>query len=218
MKITLPLTLSLCALIPLSHADEELAPPDVDFYAEAQMIRADMDPYGFDTADGLNINIGLWLNSVKLGKNSRFGLEAGFVSQSEVNENRDFVRPPNPGSEAAVASSVRVQQEDSLKINGLTLGLVWQSPYWLYLKGGGYLYDFKLEQKQERVFLDAADTEISRRNDGTDSGDQSGIAPFVTAGVAVPILDNLSLTAQYQYTSLESENYGTMGIGLRYTN
>ncbi|MEQ3723415.1 hypothetical protein [Alcanivorax sp.] len=218
MKITLPLTLGLCALIPLAHADEELAPPDVDFYAEAQMIRADMDPYGFDTADGLNINIGLWLNSVELGKNSRFGLEAGFVSQSDVSDNLDFVRPPEGTSEASIASSVRVQQENSLTINGLTLGVVWQSPYWLYLKGGGYLYDFKLEQEQERIFLDPTGAEISRRNDGTDSNDQNGIAPFATVGVAVPILDQLFLTAQYQYTNLESEAYGTLGIGLRYTN
>ena len=76
MKITLPLTLGFTALVSLAHADEELAPPDVDFYAEAQMMRADMDPYGFDTADGLNIKIGMWLNSVKLGKTAASGWKA----------------------------------------------------------------------------------------------------------------------------------------------
>ena len=219
MKTTLPLTAALTgALIAPLHAEEELAPPDVDFYAEAQMIRADMDPYGFDTADGLNINIGMWLNSVELGKNSRFGLEAGFVNQSELREDSMFTRSPTTSEQGAGASSVRVEEETSLKLNGFTLAAVWQSPYWLYVKGGAYLYDFKVEDDQRRVLLDGGGATVDTVNDAPESDSQSGIAPFVTAGVAVPLLEKLSFTAEYQYTSLESETYGTLGIGLRFTN
>lgn len=220
MKITLPLTLGLCALIPLAHADEELAPPDVDFYAEAQMMRADMDPYGFDTADGLNIKIGMWLNSVKLGKNSRFGLEGGFVSQSEVSNDSQFTRAPNPNNETLPGvTSVRVTDENSLDISGFTVGAIWQSPYWLYIRGGGYLYSFKLENRQDRILLDNnGDTVGPPVNGAPESDSQNGIAPYLGAGLAVPLLDNLSLTVDYQQTQLESESYGTTGIGLRYSN
>lgn len=218
MKITLPLTLGFTALVSLAHADEELAPPDVDFYAEAQMIRADMDPYGFDTADGLNIKIGLWLNSVTLGKNSRFGLEGGFVSQSEVSNNSQFIRSPSVSEQNAGASSVRVQEEDSLDLSGFTVGALWQSPYWLYLRGGGYIYNLKLENRQDRILLDNNGDTVSTVNGAPESDSQSGIAPYLGAGLAVPLLDNLSLTVDYQQTQLESESYGTMGIGLRYTN
>ncbi len=217
MKTTLPLTVALTgALIAPLHAEEELAPPDVDFYAEAQMIRADMDPYGFDTADGLNINIGMWLNSVELGKNSRFGLEAGFVSQDDVENLNTFSRPG--GISDNNADIVVVEEEESLELNGFTLSAIWQSPYWLYFKAGGYLYDFKVETKQRRNLQDNSGSTFQVVNDAPESDSQSGIAPFVTAGVAVPLLEKLSLTAEYQYTSLESETYGTLGIGLRFTN
>ena len=218
MKITLPLTLSFTALVSLAHADEELAPPDVDFYAEAQMMRADMDPYGFDTADGLNIKIGLWLNSVTLGKNSRFGLEGGFVSQSEVSNNSQFTRAPSVSEQNAGASSVLVQEEDSLDLSGFTVGALRQSPYWLYLRGGGYIYNLKLENRQDRILLDGGGSTVNTVNDSPVSDSQSGIAPYLGIGLAVPLLENLSLTADYQQTQLESESYGTMGIGLRYSN
>lgn len=220
MKITLPLTLGLCALIPLAHADEELAPPDVDFYAEAQMLRADMDPYGFDTADGLNIKIGMWLNSVTLGKNSRFGLEGGFVSQSEVSNDSQFTRAPVPGEQppGAGVTSVSVREEESLDVSGFTVGALWQSPYWLYLRGGGYIYNFKLKNRQDRILLNGSGNTVQTVNDAPTSDSQSGIAPYLGAGLAVPLLDNLSLTVDYQQTQLESESYGTTGIGLRYSN
>lgn len=219
MKITLPLTLGLCALIPLAHADEELAPPDVDFYAEAQMIRADMDPYGFDSADGLNIKIGLWLNSVELGKNARFGLEGGFVSQSEVSNDSQFTRAPVPGEQLPGVTSVSVRETESLDVSGFTVGALWQSPYWIYLRGGGYIYNFKLENRQDRILLDNnGDTVGPPVNGAPESDSQSGIAPYLGAGLAVPLLDNLSLTVDYQQTQLESESYGTTGIGLRYSN
>ncbi|MZR61513.1 outer membrane protein [Alcanivorax sp. DP30] len=219
MKTTLPLTLALAgALITPVHAEEELAPPDVDFFVQAQMTKADMDPYGFDTADGLTINIGMWLNSVDLGEKSRFGIEGGFVTQGDVDETNDFIRAPSVSEDQAGASSVRVRQEDSLELSGFTAGVVWQSPYWLYLKAGGYLYDLKLDNRQQRILLDVNGDTVTTVNDAPQSDSQSGFAPYVTAGVAVPVLDRLSLTAQYQYTNLESENFGTLGIGLRFTN
>ena len=219
MKTTLPLTLALTgALISPLHAEEELAPPDVDFFVQAQMTKADMDPYGFDTADGLTINIGMWLNSVDLGEKSRFGLEGGFVTQGDVDEVTTFTRSPSVSEAGAGADAVRLQQEDSLELNGFTAGVVWQSPYWLYLKAGGYLYDLKLETRQQRILLDVNGDTVTTVNDAPQSENQSGFAPYVTAGIAVPVLDRLSLTAQYQYTNLESENFGTLGFGLRFTN
>ncbi|WP_290524906.1 outer membrane beta-barrel protein [Alcanivorax sp.] len=219
MKTTLPLSLALTgALITPLHAEEELAPPDVDFFVQAQMSKADMDPYGFDTADGLTINVGMWLNSVTLGENSRFGLEGGFVTQGDVDELTDFTRAPSVSETGAGATSVRVQQEDSLELGGFTAGVVWQSPYWLYLKAGGYLYDLKLETRQQRILLDVNGDTVTTVNDAPQSESQSGLAPYATAGLAIPLLDSLSLTAQYQYTNMESENFGTLGIGLRFTN
>ncbi len=219
MKTTLPLTLALAgALISPLHAEEELAPPDVDFFVQAQMTQADMDPYGFDTADGLTINIGMWLNSVDLGEKSRFGLEGGFVTQGEVDEFTEITRAADAFEDDVGAVTTRVETEDSLQLSGFTAGVVWQSPYWLYLKAGGYLYDFKLKENQSRVLLDGSGDTITVVKDSPQSESQSGLAPYVTAGIAIPVLDRLSLTAQYQYTNLESENFGTLGIGLRFTN
>lgn len=170
MKTTLPLTLALTgALITPLHAEEELAPPDVDFFIQAQMIKADMDPYGYDAADGLTINIGMWLNSIELGEKSRFGLEGGFVAQGDVNEDSQFTRAPSVSEQGAGANSVRVQQEDSLELSGFTAGVVWQSPYWIYLKAGGYLYDMKLENRQQRILLDVNGNTIQTVNDAPQS-------------------------------------------------
>ena len=219
MKTKLPLTLALAgALITPLHADDDLAPPDVDFFVQAQVTKANMDPYGFDTADGLTINVGMWLNSIDLGEKARFGLEGGFVTQGDVDELTEFTRTPSVSETDAGANTVRIRQEDSLELSGFTAGVVWQSPYWLYLKAGGYLYDLKLDSRQQRILLDVNGDTVTTVNDAPQSENQSGIAPYVTAGIALPVMDRLSLTAQYQYTNLESENFGTLGIGLRFTN
>ncbi|MCK0152199.1 porin family protein [Alcanivorax sp. S6407] len=219
MKTTLPLTLALAgALMSPLHAEEDLAPPDVDFFVQAQVTQADMDPYGYDSADGLTINVGMWLNSVNLGEKSRFGLEGGFVTQGDVDERSDFTRDPTVSETGAGADSVRVQQESSLELSGFTAGVVWQSPFWLYLKAGGYLYNLKQEDRQYRYLLDTNGDTLTTITDAPQSDSLSGVAPYATAGIAIPVLDNLSLTAQYQVTNLESENFNTLGFGLRFTN
>lgn len=221
MKTTLPLTLGLGAalLSPFVHAQEELAPPDVDFYAEAQMLRADLSPYGFDTTDGLDIRLGMWLNSVDMGGNSRLGLEAGFVRQSEDTITQISKRSPSGVSETSIPSidAVEVLDEDSLRVNGFTLGTIWQTQRWVYLKAGAYFYDFKQENRHERHFLNNSGDEISSKVDLSNDSN-SGIAPYATVGAAIPLLDNLSLTADYTQTQMESEHFGTFGIGLRFTN
>lgn len=216
MKTTLPLTLALTgALITPLHAEEELAPPDVDFFVEAQVTKADMEPYGFDEdADGLTINVGMWLNSIDLGEKSRLGLEAGFVNQSDVSKTRQFRRPGTPSDNNA--DTVIFDQDITLEMSGITAGVVWQSPFWLYLKAGGYLYDRKVKQQQTRTLLDNTGTAFQTVNDAPETDSVSEVSPYMTAGIAIPVLDNLSLTAQYQY--LESENFSTVGFGLRYSN
>ena len=111
-----------------------------------------------------------------------------------------------------------MQEEDSLDLSGFTVGALWQSPYWLYLRGGGYIYNLKLENRQDRILLDGGGSTVNTVNDAPVSDSQSGIAPYLGAGLAIPLLDNLSLTVDYQQTQLESESYGTMGVGLRYSN
>lgn len=226
MKTTLPLTLGLGAALlspfaSLAHAEEELAPPDVDFYAEAQMLRADLAPYGFDTADGLDIRLGMWLNSLDLGGDSRLGLEAGFLRHSEESNINQFDRPPE-SNETPINSTpidtVSITEEDSLRLSGFTVGVVWQTKRWVYLKGGAYIYDFKQESRQQRAFLDNNGDTVASLNEAPNNDSQSGIAPYLGVGLAIPVLDKLSVTADYRQTHLESEHYGTFGIGLRFTN
>ena len=220
MKTILPLTLGLGAalLSPFVHAEEELAPPDVDFYAEAQMLRADLAPYGFDTTDGLDIRLGMWLNSLDLGGDSRLGLEAGFLRQSKDSIDSEFVRAPTVSEQGAGASSVRINEEDSLEINGFTVGVLWQTKRWVYLKGGAYIYDFELENRQQRILLDNNGDSLVTLREAPSNDSQSGIAPYLGVGLAIPVLDKLSVTADYRQTQLESENYGTFGVGLRFSN
>lgn len=223
MKTTLPLTLGLGAalLSPFVHAEEELAPPDVDFYAEAQMLRADLAPYGFDTTDGLDIRLGMWLNSVDLGGDSRLGLEAGFLRHSEDSSINQFDRDPESNEtpiNGTTIDTVSITEEDSLRLNGFTVGVVWQTKRWVYLKGGAYIYDFKLENRQQRVFLDNNGDTVASLNEAPSNDSESGIAPYLGVGLAIPVLDKLSVTADYRQTQLESEHFGTFGIGLRFTN
>ena len=219
MKITLPLSFCLFAglLAPL-HAEEELAPPNVDFFAEAQILQADMAPYGYDDADGLSITLGFWLNDVKWAKNSRFGLEASFIRQNEESTSSSFNRAPTQSESQAGASSVDVFNDSDLKLSGFALGAVWQSPRWVYLRGGAYLYSFKESFQQERVLLDNLGDTVTTITDSPSSNNQSGVAPYLAAGVAVPLSENIALTGEYRATQLESENYDTIGIGFRYSN
>jgi hypothetical protein len=223
MKTILPLTLGLGAalLSPFIHAEEELAPPDVDFYAEAQMLRVDLAPYGFDTTDGLDIRLGMWLNSVDIGGNSRLGLEAGFLRNSEDSNDRQFERAPESNEtpiNGTPIDSVRISEENSLRLNGITVGVVWQTKRWVYLKGGAYIYDFKLENSQQRAFLDNNSDTVATVNEAPTNDSQSGIAPYISVGLAIPVLDKLSVTADYRQTQLESENFGSFGVGIRFSN
>ena len=223
MKTILPLTLGLGAalLSPFIHAEEELAPPDVDFYAEAQMLRVDLAPYGFDTTDGLDIRLGMWLNSVDIGGNSRLGLEAGFLRNSEDSNDRQFERAPESNEtpiNGTPIDSVRISEENSLRLNGITVGVVWQTKRWVYLKGGAYIYDFKLENSQQRAFLDNNSDTVATVNEAPTNDSQSGIAPYISVGLAIPVLDKLSFTADYRQTQLESENFGSFGVGIRFSN
>lgn len=223
MKTTLPLTLGLGAalLSPFVHAQEELAPPDVDFYAEAQMLRADLAPYGFDTTDGLDIRLGMWLNSVDLGGDSRLGLEAGFLRHSEDSSINQFDRDPESNEtpiNGTAIDTVSITEEDSLRLNGFTVGVVWQTKRWVYLKGGAYIYDFKLENRQQRTFRDNNGDAVASLNEAPTSDSQSGIAPYLGVGLAIPVLDKLSITADYRQTQIESEHFGTFGVGLRFSN
>jgi len=223
MKTILPLTLGLGAalLSPFVHAEEELAPPDVDFYAEAQMLRADLAPYGFDTADGLDIRLGMWLNSVDLGGDSRLGLEAGFLRHSEKSNINQFDRAPESNEtpiNGTTIDTVSITEEDSLRLSGFTVGVVWQTKRWVYLKGGAYIYDFDLENRQQRAFLDNNGDTVVSLNEAPSNDSESGIAPYLGIGLAIPVVDKLTVTADYRQTQLESEHFGTFGIGLRFTN
>ncbi|HBC19780.1 MAG TPA: hypothetical protein DC022_13800, partial [Alcanivorax sp.] len=84
---------------------------------------------------------------------------------------------------------------------------VWQTKRWVYLKGGAYIYDFKLENSQQRAFLDNNSDTVATVNEAPTNDSQSGIAPYISVGLAIPVLDKLSVTADYRQTQLESENF-----------
>ncbi|EKF74990.1 hypothetical protein A11A3_06036 [Alcanivorax hongdengensis A-11-3] len=217
MKTTLPLILGLsCALTAPLHA-EELAPPNVDFYGEFQVNRNDLGNLGVDQADGLSVRAGMWLNDLGGPWGSRFGLEAGLIRLGEDNADSSYTRSPT-ASEAGVNGADVVQINDRLnvKVNGLGFGGIWDSGHWLYLRGGAYLYDYKATERSQRVLIDNGGNPSVTYNDTPASDDTNTLAPYLGAGFAVRLTGPLVLVADYTSYRVESEQVGSVSLGLRY--
>ena len=71
---------------------------------------------------------------------------------------------------------------------------------------------------EQRTLLDNNGDTVVSLTEAPSSDSQSGIAPYLGVGLAIPVVDKLTVTADYRQTQLESENFGTFGIGLRFTN
>lgn len=218
MKTTLPLALGLfTALLSPLHAEQELTAPDVSFYLDAQATRANYDAYGLNTSDGLAVKGGMWLNSVDTGGQSRLGLDIGLLRLGKDTRYTQFTRAPTV-SDGTNTDSVVVKQRDALELNGMTLGTTWDTGHLVYLRAGAFLYNYKATQDQQRLLINNTTNTTQTVNDTPQSDSRSGVAPYVTFGLAIPLGDHLAINADYNQYLLESQRFGSFGLGIRYTD
>lgn len=218
MNKKLPLTLGLLAALTTAvQAEEPLQAPDVNFYLEAQVNRTDYDVFSLTQSNGLSLRGGMWLNELDTGGQSRLGLDATLLQMGKDSDNIRFERAPSP-SDGSGTTRVQVDQERDLRINGLALGTTWDTGNHVHLRAGGFLYNFKASSQRQRILIDDNNNTRQTVNDPRQSESESGIAPYLGVGVSLPLLDQLSLVADYQHYLIESEHTGSLSLGLRYSD
>ena len=214
-------TIQLAALAALlittlpALAQEELAPPDVDFFAELLGSRTDYSNLGLDASQGVSIRGGFWLNEIRRGKFD-FGLEGALHWMGEDSETRRFSMAPGPGAPAN-ADEVLVREDTRIRINGYELGGRLRYNQLVYLRAGGFLNTLDLKTTQERTFLEGGNQIGDRQSLVIDSSKDSRFSPFAHIGLSINLFSSdISLLAEYGSYWIDSERLDNINAGLHF--
>ncbi|KAF0808889.1 hypothetical protein A167_02356 [Alcanivorax sp. S71-1-4] len=213
------LLLPLIAALPLTAvAQEDLAPPDVDLFLEAQYGGADLDDFGLaSSADGYRLRAGLWLNSLST-RHLRFGLEAGLNQLARETTDSAFTRGPNAAElqQPSPPDSVDVVARDRLEVSGYELGGRMLVARYVYARAGLYIHRVKTRREEIRTLnYTSGSPQVFEPVPESDS--TSGTGGYAGLGVLVPLASGISLAADYSLYQVDSEQVGTYGIGLNFT-
>ena len=220
MKITAPLTLSLglSLFLPPVHADE-LAPPDVDFFVDIRANRTLMEPFDVSMADGFAVGGGLWMKDLFSERPGRLGLEGQYLRLGDDSQELQSSRAPRLPSETTadfVPQRVDISNLRTVKINGLSLGAIWDSGHGIELRAGGYFYNFKATDRVRRTLVGEEEEQVLVVDDAPVTDSKTGLAPYLGAGVAIPLSERFSLLTEVTVTHLNSETLRSFSLGLRF--
>lgn len=216
--IPLPrVSLIFLLILPASLTAQELAPPDVTFFAGLGSSQTDFSPLGVnEKVQGIRLNGGLWLNDANLGR-WVFGVEAAYNRLGDTSASNRFVREPTAQelSQQGNLDFVTVITERDRDIGGLELGLRLYDSELFYLRGGGFLYSFRSRSHETRVLTDVNGN--STTNDLTpQSQSTSTLGPYLGAGFIFPVSSDIRLITDFSVYQVESENLKSLSLGLQY--
>ena len=211
LKQQLFLTL-LCALPVTLPAQDELEPPDVDFFAAIQGTHTDYRNLGAEHATGARITLGTWMNEIHRG-DFQFALEGSFNWMGESDRDRRFTETA-PQEEFLDRD---VKENTSIETNGLSLGARMLHEDTAFLRAGVLFYTMQETIRQNRVFNPQDPTEEPTSDSQRDSSRITGTAPYIGAGFQMPLGGtSLNLIMDYSAYWLESERVEGFSVGLSY--
>lgn len=215
-SLLLPLIVTALPLI--ATAQEDLAPPDVDLFLEAQYGGADLDDFGLDsTADGYRLRGGLWLNSLST-RHLRFALEAGLNQLARETTDSAFSRGPSAEElqQPSPPTSVDVLARDRLEVSGYELGARMLIARYVYARAGLYMHRVKTRHEEIRTLnYGSGSPQVFEPVPESDSSSKTG--GYAGLGLMLPLTGGISLAADYSLYQVDSEQVGTYGIGLHFT-
>lgn len=214
------LILLLAMLSGVLRAQQELAPPDATFYGAIETARTDFSELnGEEDVNGTRLRAGLWLNDVTFGR-WKLGLEGAYNRLGDSSITSRLQRDPTgqelqniSGNLVSVTETTHYEQD----IGGLELGLRLYDSELFHLRGGGYLYSYRSRQDTTQEFTTVGPGSPPSSNDLTpESESTSTLGPYVGAGFAFPLTDQLRLTTDLSVYWIESEPLDSLSIGLQY--
>lgn len=212
------LILLLAMLSGVLRAQQELAPPDATFYGAIETARTDFSELnGEEDVNGTRLRAGLWLNDVTFGR-WKLGLEGAYNRLGDSSITSRLQRDPTgqelqniSGNLVSVTETSHYEQD----IGGLELGLRLYDSELFHLRGGGYLYSYRSRQDTTLEFFNVNGNSIT--NDLTpESESTSTLGPYMGAGFAFPLTDQLRLTTDLSVYWIESEPLDSLSIGIQY--
>ena len=199
-------------------ADDALAPPDVDFFAEIQYGQADLRPFDQDSrAEGYRVRGGIWFNSL-----ARHGvevaLEGGLNQLVRDTRNSAFTRAPTAQEIAAppggigTLEDVDVVAQDRLDISGFEFGGRLMHERLVYIRGGLLAYQIKTRNNRLLTYNGSSGSITEQPIAQTDSLSGTGI--YAGLGINVALASDISLAVDVTRYRIESEDVDSFTAGL----
>ena len=211
--------LLLLALLNIpAMAQEELEPPDVDFFFETMALRTDFRPLDQKHVDGFAIRGGVWFNALKRG-NWEFAMEGALNWLGEDSSSSRFTRGPALGEsplQGQVVDEVRVSERHETRINGYEFGFRAMLDRTLYLRAGAFAHNHYEKVQQDLVFVLDDESTITQRRIPESSQEQN-VAPYLQIGAALPLgRTNMALIAEYGTYWIDSNRLENFAAGLQF--
>jgi opacity protein-like surface antigen len=213
-KIIAPLLLTLLPLAPVAQAIEyqdELEPPNVDFFIELQGTRTDFNNLGGDDAGGLRVRLGLDLLDTKV---------AGWMLRTEIGLNQfgetrqsSSVTVPDLSDSTKETIIDRTQQ---LSLSGIELGLRLYDNRYFSVRGGAFIYSLKNSVEETKTLVNSGvpDAPIALPPQAETI---SGIAPYIGAGLEIPLVESVKAVAEFNLYQVDSESLNNISVGFRFS-
>lgn len=208
--------LSMCLVVPaISSAQEELAPPDVDFFLETLMTRTDFREFGLRPTEGFTLRGGIWFNAIQRG-DWEFAFDGALHWMGEERQTRSFNEDPNTPGFPVGTVSARVREQNKTRINGYEFGFRAMLSRALHIRAGGFLYSNSQRINQD-LTLTLDDTSIVTFSRIPQSSEDNEIGPYLQAGFRIPLLDTgMAILADYGHYWIGDERLENMNVGLQF--
>ncbi len=197
-------------------ADDDLLPPDVDFYAGLQASYVDYGGIADSSANGMRLRGGVWLNDFELS-GWRMGAEATINWMGTASRNRSFVRSPD-GIESTAPNppvSIAIRERDQTSANGFEIGARFAKSERFYLRSGILLYSTSHTNRQSRT-LNFSDGSSADGGPLLDSDRSSSVGAYIGAGARYRMLEGFYLVADYNAYATNEGRLGIFAIGVQF--
>ena len=195
-------------------APVDLEPPNVTNYLEVQLSKTDLDPLLDESDSGFKVLFGMLSEDLKLGS-WRWAGEGGLNLMADSSSRSQLARDTRPG-EFPGFDRVIFDNRNELTISGFELGARLVSPRYFHVRAGLYIHSLKTKVESIRsLFESPPGTDVQRTRLSPTSDSESSTAPYVAAGVRLPLDESFELTADYSLHRIDGESLDSLSAGFK---
>lgn len=215
MNLSSRLTVLSLLISPVAlAAPVDLEPPDVTNYLEVQLSKTELDPLLDESDTGFKVLFGMQSEQLKLGS-WRWAGEGGLNLLANTTTRSQLARDTRTG-EFPGFDRVIFDNRDELTISGFELGARLVAPRFFHVRAGLYIHSLKTKSETVRTLVEsppATGTETAQLSPTSES--KSSSAPYLGAGVRLPLDDSFELTADYTIHRIDDESLDSLSAGFR---